>query len=138
MQKASNLDNRSMIPRMREIMREQFAAGPYGKVHFDTDAGTVVSIGVLKNPHIAVAYATFPPNAEVAKHVHDEVEWLIVARGSVVVREDSCSGRELQELRVGQSIRFSPHEPHCILSGAHGAEVLAVTVPPDEGFPHAE
>jgi quercetin dioxygenase-like cupin family protein len=128
------LDHNSRIPLMRELL-DTGAEMPHGQVQFGEGGGDAVSLGLLKNEHTAVAYTFIPPEKTFDTHRHEQREYLIVVTGMITINDPD--GLRGSRLLVGDYVVFDPNVPHGVTAGPEGADLIVVTIPPDEGFPDA-
>ena len=103
------------------------------EVLFKGDDGRVFKTrGLVKNSRFAIALAEGPENCRVERHGHEGLEWIIVLEGRLRI---IFNGSTIDVAR-GEACQIPAGEPHAVVT-LEETEALAITIPPDEGFPDA-
>jgi mannose-6-phosphate isomerase-like protein (cupin superfamily) len=112
---------------------------PAGNViDFHTDRGAVTCFGLLKKPEYAVTIAIGSGGAIFPPHHHEtSVEYLITLTGhATVTLMDSIQDDRVVPLPPGEGLRIDACLVHSVVFDQAG-DILALTVPADEGYPDA-
>lgn len=123
-----SINTKSHVPALRELVHTMTR---HSTIVYDTEYGKILLKGLMKKPELAVSICSMPQGTEFPEHNHKVVEWLMVSSGEL---EISLKGREPLVLRAGETIRINPEDSHSALA-LTAVEVLAVTMPAEEGFP---
>lgn len=99
-------------------------------IEYDVGAGTCFGIGLLKRDDVAVQQAFMSSGTRFPTHQHDEIEYLIVHHGRLVV----WVGGNQKDIGFGMSVRFNPGEPHTV-EAQEDTWMIALTLPAASGYP---
>lgn len=124
-----SIDSESHVPALRELAHTLIKRNT--TVVYDTEEGEILLRGLMKRDEMAVSICSMPKGTEFPEHNHKVVEWLMVSSGELEVRFE---GRDSVVLRAGESLRIQPKDSHSAIA-LTTVEVLAVTMPAEEGFP---
>lgn len=123
------IDTKSHVPALRELVNTMIRRN--GTVTCETEHGKILLKHLHKRTKMAVLMCSMPQGSSFPEHRHTVVEWLHVESGEL---EITVNGSEPQVLRAGETIRIQPNDAHTS-TALTPVEVLAVTMPADEGFP---
>ena len=121
------------LQRMREILPLLQAAPADGSgeyVRYDVEIGFACASRLLVSDTVAVCNAELAKGTIFPVHYHAENEWLIVHSGELIVYIDGTR----HELMVGDFLHIPAGAAHS-LAAVTDVAVVAVSVPPAEGFP---
>jgi quercetin dioxygenase-like cupin family protein len=102
-----------------------------GVIEYDVGDGTLLGFGLWHEPAVGVQRAFTSKGTVLARHMHDEREWLIVYKGRLEV--DYCG--ETIEVGEGDFVFFESHTAH-LVKALKDTWLLGVTVPVAEGYPN--
>jgi len=99
---------------------------------WDMPGGATVGRGLQKDDLSATLIADVPNGAQFVYHQHDQTEWLIVRKGTMIVYlGDDPHPRELWP---GDGVKIEPHTSHRVVARGD-LSIVAVTIPPDAEYP---
>ena len=123
-------DRNSFTPHLRELVCR---VDDTHQVYVDANGIEIRNRGLFKRDDIAVLMSSIPIGGEFPEHEHTVTEWLMVSVGEL---EITCNG-ETVVLKAGESLEIQAGHVHTS-KALTKVEVLAVTMPADEGFPDGE
>ena len=89
-----------------------------------------VGTALLFEPNVAVQRSFMPKDARFPKHVHEEVEHLIIYYGELQI----TVGDEKRIFKAGEHVNFDPHVVHEVLA-LTDCWVIGITIPHSSGYP---
>lgn len=104
-----------------------------GMIRYQTVKGSVYGIGLFKNNEAAVQLAIMTKGTVFPEHSHKDpvrMEYIHVIKGKITVH--TCEG--MKEVRETESIAIKSGILHKV-EALEDTEVIAITMPADEGFP---
>jgi len=107
-------------------------------VEYEVENGVAFGFNLWNIKKVAIQRAFMSRGAVFPTHQHDEVEILIVYEGKLSVNKEharECSN--VNELQVGQCVRFSSGESHSV-TALENTHMIAITIPAAEGYPEDE
>ena len=131
----TKVENRNMtdyVPYI-EALLDSYTPGKDGVgeiIHYTTDSGTCVGVGLFKDATYAVQIVTMSEGSAFQLHKHEEHETLTIVDGRLHI----VYGGRVITLDVGESHTIRPGVKHKVYT-VGPAVVLAVTVPGAAGFP---
>jgi quercetin dioxygenase-like cupin family protein len=117
----------SFIPHLKELVH---ATENHMMYYVDDNGFKIKNHGLFKRDDIAVLMCSMPEGASFPEHKHVVAEWLMIADGEL---EFSCNGETII-YKAGEVVKIEPGDKHTSRA-LTAVEVLAVTMPADEGFP---
>lgn len=103
-------------------------------VEYKVEGGECFGIGLYKTPEVAVQRVDLAPGVNFPTHQHDELEWVIVYAGHVVL---STIDKEDRDLHAGDWFFVPAGTPHSCRA-ITASSVIGVTVPSSGGYPNAQ
>lgn len=125
----TEIDTNSHVPALRELVHTMNNSST--TIVYDTDHGKILLKHLHKREKMAVSMCSMPKGSDFPEHNHKVIEWLHVESGELEFR---LEGKEPLILRAGESVYIKPGKAHSAIA-LTPVEVLAVTMPADEGFP---
>ena len=105
------------------------------KVVYECEEGrTITGYNLLFEDNVAVQKSFLPKGCVFPKHLHGEVEYLVIYKGSIKV----LFGDGSEEIvNTGNHIRFNPGKSHKV-EAMKDTNLLGITIPASEVYPHGK
>lgn len=99
-------------------------------IKIKTVTGEATASGLMSKEEISVANCVVKPNTQLDCHVHDQLEILIVYKGTLLLNENGIE----YKLEQGQLRYILPCVQHSISTNSY-CELIAITMPQSMSFP---
>jgi len=113
-------------------------------VSYDTVHGSSIANTLLSIESIAIANVIFSVGTSIAKHTHEEDEWMLIHEGGISIEIEGIDPSFIKRLKsdgdtyflgIGDYIYIPGGLCHSVKSSG-GAKIVAITMPRSEVFPN--
>ena len=101
-----------------------------GVVEYEVEEGNIFGFGLFKNEEVAIQRVFLSSDSVMPKHIHDEIEYIIIYRGEVEITSEDTKNL----LKTGDFIVFPPHKSHKVVA-IQDSWAICITIPASEMFP---